>query len=70
MNTPVVEKSVGLAAQYGDDDVAEMWKARDAQCPMGHMGDARTSPMPAFISPRTRRNTSPVSSWSPTAELP
>jgi NAD(P)-dependent dehydrogenase (short-subunit alcohol dehydrogenase family) len=40
MKTPMVEKSAGLAAQYGQGDVEEMWKARDAQCPMGHMGDA------------------------------
>jgi NAD(P)-dependent dehydrogenase (short-subunit alcohol dehydrogenase family) len=40
MKTPMVEKSVGLAAEYGKGDVAEMWKVRDAQCPMGHMGDA------------------------------
>ncbi len=40
MKTPMVEKSVGLAAEYGQGDVQEMWKARDAQCPMGHMGDA------------------------------
>jgi len=40
MKTPMVEKSAGLAAQYGKGDVAEMWKVRDAQCPMGHMGDA------------------------------
>jgi NAD(P)-dependent dehydrogenase (short-subunit alcohol dehydrogenase family) len=40
MKTPMVEKSAGLAAQYGQGDVEAMWKARDAQCPMGHMGDA------------------------------
>jgi NAD(P)-dependent dehydrogenase (short-subunit alcohol dehydrogenase family) len=40
MKTPMVEKSAGLAAQYGRGDVEAMWKARDAQCPMGHMGDA------------------------------
>ena len=40
MKTPVVEKSAGLAAQYGQGNIEEMWKARDAQCPMGHMGDA------------------------------
>jgi NAD(P)-dependent dehydrogenase (short-subunit alcohol dehydrogenase family) len=40
MKTPMVEKTAGLAAQYGKGDVEEMWKARDAQCPMGHMGDA------------------------------
>ena len=40
MKTPMVEKTAGLAAEYGKGDVEEMWKARDAQCPMGHMGDA------------------------------
>ena len=40
MKTPMVEKSAGLAAQYGQGDIDGMWKARDAQCPMGHMGDA------------------------------
>ena len=39
MKTPMIEKSAGLTAQYGGD-VEEMWKVRDAQCPMGHMGDA------------------------------
>jgi len=38
--TPMVEKSVGLTAEYVKGDVEDMWKARDAQCPMGHMGDA------------------------------
>ena len=40
MKTPMVEQSVGLAAQYGRGDIEEMWKARNAQCPMVHMGDA------------------------------
>jgi NAD(P)-dependent dehydrogenase (short-subunit alcohol dehydrogenase family) len=40
MKTPMVEKSVGLAGEYAKGDVEEMWKVRDAQCPMGHMGDA------------------------------
>ena len=40
MKTPMIEKSAALAAQYGKGDVDAMWKARDAQCPMGHMGDA------------------------------
>ncbi len=40
MKTPMVEKSAGLAAEYGQGDVENMWKAREAQCPMGHMGDA------------------------------
>jgi NAD(P)-dependent dehydrogenase (short-subunit alcohol dehydrogenase family) len=33
-------KLPGLAAEYGAGDIEKMWKARDAQCPMGHMGDA------------------------------
>jgi NAD(P)-dependent dehydrogenase (short-subunit alcohol dehydrogenase family) len=40
MKTPMVEQSVGLAAEYGEGDIAAMWQARDEQCPMGHMGDA------------------------------
>jgi NAD(P)-dependent dehydrogenase (short-subunit alcohol dehydrogenase family) len=53
MKTPMVEHSAGLAASYakgdvkgdakGDvkgGDVEAMWRARDAQVPMGHMGDA------------------------------
>ncbi|MEQ8829240.1 MAG: glucose 1-dehydrogenase [Alphaproteobacteria bacterium] len=40
MKTPMVEKSAGLAGTYADGDVEEMWKIRDSQCPMGHMGDA------------------------------
>jgi NAD(P)-dependent dehydrogenase (short-subunit alcohol dehydrogenase family) len=40
MKTPMVEKSAGLARSYGEGDVEAMWRARDAQVPMGHMGDA------------------------------
>ena len=40
MKTPMVEKSVGLADSYAGGDVEEMWRVRDAQVPMGHMGDA------------------------------
>ena len=40
MMTPMVEKSAGLASSYADGDVEEMWRIRDAQVPMGHMGDA------------------------------
>jgi len=36
----MVEKTAGLAAEYGQGDIEEMWRIRDAQCPMGHMGDA------------------------------
>jgi NAD(P)-dependent dehydrogenase (short-subunit alcohol dehydrogenase family) len=39
MNTPMVQ--VGLTAAYGaDGDVDNLVRVRDAQCPMGHMGDA------------------------------
>jgi NAD(P)-dependent dehydrogenase (short-subunit alcohol dehydrogenase family) len=40
MKTPMVEKSAGLAATYAKGDVEEMWRVRDAQVPMGHMGEA------------------------------
>lgn len=41
MKTPMVEKSTGLAQSYAaPGDVEAMWKARDAQVPMGHMGTA------------------------------
>jgi NAD(P)-dependent dehydrogenase (short-subunit alcohol dehydrogenase family) len=40
MKTPMVERSAGLANTYADGDVEAMWRARDAQVPMGHMGDA------------------------------
>jgi NAD(P)-dependent dehydrogenase (short-subunit alcohol dehydrogenase family) len=40
MKTPMVEKSAGLAQTYSGGDVEEMWRVRDAQVPMGHMGDA------------------------------
>jgi NAD(P)-dependent dehydrogenase (short-subunit alcohol dehydrogenase family) len=40
MKTPMVEHSAGLAASYSGGDVEAMWRARDAQVPMGHMGDA------------------------------
>jgi NAD(P)-dependent dehydrogenase (short-subunit alcohol dehydrogenase family) len=40
MKTPMVEHSAGLAASYADGDVEAMWRARDAQVPMGHMGEA------------------------------
>ena len=40
MKTPMVEKTAGLAAEYGTGDIEEMRKVRDAQCPMGLMGDA------------------------------
>lgn len=40
MKTPMVAHSPGLAAAYAQGDVEEMWRKRDAQVPMGHMGDA------------------------------
>lgn len=40
MKTPMVEKSAGLADSYAGGDVEEMWRVRDSQVPMGHMGDA------------------------------
>jgi NAD(P)-dependent dehydrogenase (short-subunit alcohol dehydrogenase family) len=40
MKTPMVERSAGLAATYAGGDVEEMWRRRDAQVPMGQMGDA------------------------------
>jgi NAD(P)-dependent dehydrogenase (short-subunit alcohol dehydrogenase family) len=40
MKTPMVEVSAGLADAYAGGDVEAMWRKRDAQVPMGHMGDA------------------------------
>ncbi|RDJ22836.1 SDR family NAD(P)-dependent oxidoreductase [Bosea caraganae] len=40
MKTPMVEHSAGLTQAYGEGDVAAMWAMRDAQVPMGHMGEA------------------------------
>lgn len=40
MKTPMVEHSAGLAESYAKGDVDAMWRARDAQVPMGHMGEA------------------------------
>src|SRR3954470_2828579 len=40
MKTPMVEHSAGLAQSYAKGNVEAMWRARDAQVPMGHMGDA------------------------------
>lgn len=40
MKTPMVEHSAGLANSYAKGDVDAMWRARDAQVPMGHMGEA------------------------------
>ena len=38
MNTPMIR--VGLPDAYADGDAEEMVRLRDAQCPMGHMGNA------------------------------
>lgn len=38
MNTPMIVEP--LKGHYGSGDVEAMVKNRDAQCPMGHMGDA------------------------------
>jgi NAD(P)-dependent dehydrogenase (short-subunit alcohol dehydrogenase family) len=40
MKTPMVEHTAGLVQSYAKGDVEAMWRARDAQVPMGHMGDA------------------------------
>lgn len=40
MKTPMVEQSAQLATAYAGGDVEEMWRRRDAQIPMGHMGTA------------------------------
>ena len=40
MKTPMVELTVGMAAEYGEGDIEAMWRKRDSQVPMGHMGDA------------------------------
>ena len=49
MKTPMVEHSAGLAASYAKGDVEAMWRARDAQVPMGHMGDAWDVAMAALF---------------------
>jgi NAD(P)-dependent dehydrogenase (short-subunit alcohol dehydrogenase family) len=40
MKTPMVEHSAALSSSYATSDLAAMWRARDAQVPMGHMGEA------------------------------
>lgn len=40
MKTPMVEHAAGLSESYADGDIEKMWRARDRQVPMGHMGDA------------------------------
>jgi NAD(P)-dependent dehydrogenase (short-subunit alcohol dehydrogenase family) len=51
MKTPMVEKTAGLAAEYGKGDIEEMWKVCDAQCPMGHgrcLGRSLCLPVSSF----------------------
>ena len=40
METPMVEKAAGLAQSYAGGDVAEMWRVRAKQVPMGFGGNA------------------------------
>jgi NAD(P)-dependent dehydrogenase (short-subunit alcohol dehydrogenase family) len=40
METPMVEKAASLAQSYAGGDVAEMWKVRAKQVPMGFGGNA------------------------------
>jgi NAD(P)-dependent dehydrogenase (short-subunit alcohol dehydrogenase family) len=40
MKTPMVAHTAGLVQSYAKGDVEAMWRARDAQVPMGHMGEA------------------------------
>lgn len=40
MKTPMVANMAHLADSYGDGDLEEMWRTRDAKVPMGFMGDA------------------------------
>lgn len=40
MKTPLVEQTTGMAVEYAGGDVEAMWRKRDQQVPMGHMGDA------------------------------
>lgn len=40
MKTPMVERSAGMAAEYAGGDIDAMWRKRDSQVPMGHMGEA------------------------------
>ena len=38
MNTPMIVEP--LKDAYAEGDIGKMIEIRDAQCPMGHMGDA------------------------------
>ncbi|RJF77121.1 SDR family NAD(P)-dependent oxidoreductase [Rhodopseudomonas palustris] len=40
MKTPMVAHSASVVESYSGGDVEAMWRARDAQVPMGHMGEA------------------------------
>jgi NAD(P)-dependent dehydrogenase (short-subunit alcohol dehydrogenase family) len=40
MQTPMVEKAVGLVQSYAGGDIEEMWRVRAKQVPMGFGGDA------------------------------
>src|SRR5258708_3872555 len=51
MKAPMVEHSAGLAASYAKGEVEAMWRARDAQVPRGHMGEAwGVSNAPLFLA--------------------
>lgn len=40
IRTPMVATTAGLTEAYSSADVEEMWRERDRQVPMGHMGEA------------------------------
>ena len=40
IKTPMVANAANLVNAYASGDVEEMWRKRDSQVPMGHMGDA------------------------------
>src|SRR5690625_1129507 len=40
IKTTMVEHAAGLVQEYGEGKVEQMWRERDSQVPMGHMGDA------------------------------
>jgi NAD(P)-dependent dehydrogenase (short-subunit alcohol dehydrogenase family) len=62
MKTPMVEKTAGLAAEYGTGDIEEMWKGRSMP-DEAHGRRQGWLPMPACTLPRTSRNTSRASNW-------
>ena len=63
MKTPMVEHSAGLAASYANGDVEAMWRARDAQVPMGHMGDAWDVANAALFLASDNGDASQISDW-------